>query len=93
MSFVVAFDLRCISFSNNVVFNVVRDARSDFGQHGGALLLERTSRPTSLFAELTSILPHLHPFFSLVPSASSRFSPRFDRALMFCLFVVSRARE
>ena len=81
-------------FPTKLFFNVVRDARGDFGQYGGALLLERTSRPTSLFADLTSslILPsssfsrHLSCLLRRLPSLP-RFVCTFD---VLSVLIVSR---
>ena len=77
---------------------MVRDARGDFGQYGGALLLERTSRPTSLFADLTSslILPsssfsrHLSCLLRRLPSLP-RFVCTFDVLLCFVLRLVDES--
>ena len=56
LSFVLSTHSTCVGLflPTKLFFNVVRDARGDFGQYGGALLLERTSRPTSLFLDLAS---------------------------------------
>ena len=81
---------------------MVRDARGDFGQYGGALLLERTSRPTSLFADLTSslILPSssfllgIYPAFcvvSLLSFSPIRFVCTFDVLLCFVLRLVDES--
>ena len=81
-------------FPTKLFFNVVRDARGDFGQYGGALLLERTSRPTSLFADLTSslLLPSLHLFLGIYLScllrrlsSLPRFVCTFDLLSVLCL--------
>ena len=62
--FVLSTHSTCVGLflPTKLFFNVVRDARCDFGQDGGVLLPERTSRPTSLFPDLTSssILHLLH---------------------------------
>ena len=86
LSFVLSTHSTCVGLflPTKLFFNVVRDARCDFGQYGGALLLEQTSRPTSLVQDLTSssILHLLHLFFlrriylsCLLPFALSLFSP------------------
>ena len=58
-------------------------------------LKERVVLPLSFTADLTSILSSSSLCFRRLSCLLHHLAslPRFDRALMFCLFVVSRARE